>query len=300
MAKRIARPASSMTGRDLLFGTSPDLPKVVEVSLADIRANPDQPRRTIVEEGIRELASSIESHGLLQPVTVRKDPEGGYLLVAGERRLRAHRLLGRETIAAIVTRGNPDELSLIENIQREDLAPLEEAAAMARMMERHGYTQEELARAVGKARPTVTKLLKLNALPDVIKAECATSHITGTDDSRTAHVPRSVLLEIVHLPTVEEQLAAWQQVRDGGATVRALRAAKDRPPVARDGTVDGNGDPRSRLAGPVAACRSFLKRMRRLPPHEAVADPGYEELRRLKREIDEVLDACERARTVLE
>lgn len=276
MPERSARSASPAR-KDFLFGISPDLPKVIELALDQIRPNPDQPRRTIDEAGIEELAASIETHGLLQPVTVRKAEDGkGYLLVAGERRFRAHQLLRRETIAAIATRGNPDELSLIENIQREDLSPLEEAAAMERMMSRHGYTQDALARVVGKARPTVTKLLKLNALPEVIKAECATSHIS-----------RSVLLEIAHLGSADEQLAFWEGLKGGGrTTVRA----------ARETRAAGGPAPASPLARTVAAGRSFVQKMQRIPPHEAVADAAhYEELRRLRREIDAILEAYERA-----
>lgn len=279
MAKQRAQPTPRMTRKDFFFGTSPDLPKVVELALARIHSNPEQPRKAFDENSLRELAASIERHGLLQPVTVQKAGDGdGYLLVAGERRYRAHRLLGRETIAAIVTRGNPDELALIENVQREDLGPLEEAEALCRMMARHGYTQEELAAVVGKARPTVTKLLKLNGLPEQIKAECATSHIS-----------KSVLLEIAHLPSAEEQLALWERVKDGTATVRTAREKKDQatPSPAP-----------SALARTIASGRSFMQRMRRLPPRTVVDDrTQYDELLQLKRELDELIATYERART---
>src|SRR4051794_27785415 len=133
--------------RDPLFGPGGKLPKLVELRLETIRLNPDQPRKTFDETTLAELASSIEQHGLLQPVTVKRVAgEDEYLLVAGERRYRAVQKLGRETIIAIITDGNADELAVIENLQREDLRPLEQAEALARLLDAHGYTQEQLAR----------------------------------------------------------------------------------------------------------------------------------------------------------
>ncbi len=130
--------------RDFFFGASPDLPKIVEISLSEIQPNPDQPRKTFDEVKLQELAGSIERQGLLQPIIVKKraGDDVGYLLVAGERRFRAHHRLQKATIPAIITEGNPDEIALIENLQREELNPLEEAEALQRMMERYRYTQE--------------------------------------------------------------------------------------------------------------------------------------------------------------
>ena len=151
-----------------------DVPRIYRIPLAEIDLNPDQPRQHFDPETLGELAASIERHGLIQPVTVKRlEGNERYLLVAGERRYRAHQMLGREEILAIVTAGDPDEISLIENIQRQDLHPLEEAAAYARMMALHGWTQEQVAEVIGKARPTVTNLLKLNSLPEAIRAEAA-------------------------------------------------------------------------------------------------------------------------------
>ena len=100
------------------------------------------------------------------------------MIVAGERRYRAHQHLGKPTIIAIITKGKSDEIALIENIQREDLSPIDQAEGLASMMERHGYKQEDLARVVGKSRPTVTELLSLNTLPEEIKQECRTFDIS--------------------------------------------------------------------------------------------------------------------------
>jgi len=193
-----------------------DVPRIFRLRLAEIEPNPDQPRTQIEQNALRELAASIERHGLIQPITVKRSDSGAdrYILVAGERRLRAHELLGREEILAIVTTGAADEIALIENIQRQNLHPLDEAAAYARIMEAHGWTQEELADAVGKARPTVTNILKLNGLSETIKSDCI----------QREDVSKSVLFEIARQNDLGAQERLWAQVRDG-ATVRGVRTA---------------------------------------------------------------------------
>lgn len=209
--------------RDFFFGTSPDLPKIIEISLSEIHPNPDQPRKTFDEEKLQELSRSIERQGLIQPIVVKKREasEDGYLLVAGERRYRAFHLLNKDTIPAIVTEGNSDEIALIENIQREDLNPLEEAEALERMMERYRYTQEELGKVIGKAQNTVSETLQLNTLPPEIKAEYRTS------DTRT--VSKSALIELTRIKDLAKQRALWAAMKAGQWTVRDARKAKGAP-----------------------------------------------------------------------
>jgi ParB family chromosome partitioning protein len=116
---------ASFGGRDLLFGAGGKPPKLIELRLDLVRLNPDQPRKTFDEESIAELANSIEQHGLIQPVTVKRVlEEDAYLLVAGERRYRAIQKLGRKTIAAIITDGNADEITVIENLNARTSNPL--------------------------------------------------------------------------------------------------------------------------------------------------------------------------------
>ena len=120
-----------------------------------VRPNPDQPRKRFDEGALRDLASSIEAHGLMQPIKVRPDGEG-YIIIAGERRYRAHRLLEAETIDAIVEETDEkdaDEQAIIENLQRVDITALEEANAYQRMIDRYGYTPEDLAKRLGLAQP---------------------------------------------------------------------------------------------------------------------------------------------------
>jgi ParB family transcriptional regulator, chromosome partitioning protein len=219
MANKKQPMLSDKLAKDVLFGISADLPRIIEVGLQKLRPNPDQPRSNFSEDALRDLAGSIEQHGLIQPIAVIEDPEneGGFIIVAGERRYRAFKLLGKETIPAITTSGNPDEIALIENMQREDLSPIEEAEALEKLMERHKYKQEDLAKVIGKARTTVVELLSLNNLPEEIKSECRTSDIAS----------KSVLIEIVRLKTSREQLKFWKGFKKGDKpTVRVARAHK--------------------------------------------------------------------------
>jgi ParB family chromosome partitioning protein len=259
-------------GRDPLFGGAGKLPKLVELRLEVIRLNPDQPRKTFDEQSLAELASSIERHGLLQPVTVKRLPdEDAYLLVAGERRYRAVQKLARATITAIITEGSPDELAVIENLQREDLRPVEQAEALARLMQKHGYSQEEVGQVIGKARNTVNEILRLADLPEDVKEE-----------SRTSDVPRSVLIEIVRAGDAEAQRALWRRHRDGGGTLRSIRASKkaERGPEVQ---------PLTLTAKTLAAARGLLRHLQNIAPGELAADRDqYDELLRLKNEIDEL------------
>ncbi len=140
------------------------------------------------------------------------------MIIAGERRFRACQQLGRPTIAAIVSDGDVDEIALIENIQREDLKPVELAEALARLIETHQYTHEVAAKMLGKARNTVTELLSINRLDPAIRDECRTSDIGS----------KSLLVEIARMEP-ERQTEAWTQAKNGTATVRAARAAKTAP-----------------------------------------------------------------------
>ena len=213
------RGAVETQAKDALFGTSVDFPKLVEVDLTRISRNPDQPRKHFDPDEMEALAESVQRYGLKQPILVQETGQGNFMLVAGERRFRAHEMLGRDTIFAIITSGDADELALVENVQRVDLDALELAMALGRLMERHGYTQEELGGIVGKSQSYVSHTLRLNALPDPIKHEYATSH---------RGVSRSVLVEIAWVKDEDEQMALWQRVKAGEGTVKAARTRKAR------------------------------------------------------------------------
>lgn len=154
--------------------------KVLDVKLDDIKVNPYQPRTIFNEEKIEELAISIEKNGLLQPIILKKTLSG-YYIVAGERRYRASQKLGKETIQAIVKDISDEEmmvLALLENLQREDLSALEEAASYKQLMDNLNLKQEELAKRLGKSRPYVANSLRLLKLPAEIKELLSTGQIT--------------------------------------------------------------------------------------------------------------------------
>lgn len=144
---------------------------IVEIPLTEIRSNPYQPRKEFDEQSLREFADSIKEHGVIQPIIVKKSIKG-YEIIAGERRTRASKMAGKETIPAIIrefTDQEMMEIALIENIQREDLNPIEEAEALAKIIESNGMTQEEAAKKFGKSRSYITNILGLLSLPEKTK-----------------------------------------------------------------------------------------------------------------------------------
>ncbi len=144
---------------------------ILEINLKDIRSNPYQPRKTFNENTLQELADSIKEHGIIEPIIVKKAIKG-YELVAGERRTKAAKLAGLEKIPAIVKEFNDQEMmeiALLENIQREDLNPIDEASAYQKIIELGHMTQEEFAKKFGKSRSHVTNMLGLLSLPAQVK-----------------------------------------------------------------------------------------------------------------------------------
>ncbi len=159
---------------------------VEDISINSIRPNPFQPRKDFDEEKIKELAASIQEHGLIQPIVVRAKGDF-YELIAGERRWRAIKMLGRQTIPAIIkeyTDGQMLEIALIENLQREDLNPIEEASAYRTLMEEFNLTQEELSNRIGKSRSVIANTLRLLNLPAEVQGMLEEGSIT-TGHGRT-------------------------------------------------------------------------------------------------------------------
>jgi ParB family chromosome partitioning protein len=156
---------------------------VVEIAVDEITPNPLQPRRQFAQASLEELAGSLKEHGLLQPVVVSRAPGGGYHLIAGERRWRAARLAGMATIPAVLREapGDADQLALalIENLQREDLTPIEEARAYHHLRAELALSQEEIARRVGKERSTVANALRLLQLPLSVQTMVDTGELSA-------------------------------------------------------------------------------------------------------------------------
>ena len=202
-------------GLDALFATSGERPARsdagMQVPITRIIPNPHQPRSSFDQDKLEELAESIRTHGLIQPLVVTETVEG-FVLIAGERRWRASRLAGLEQVPVIVKESTPQdmlELALIENIQRADLNPMEEAHAYRQLMDEFGLTQEEVAERVGKARSTVANLVRLLTLPDSIQI--------AVNDGRLSGAHARALLP---LPTAEMQVGAMNQVVKLGLSVR--------------------------------------------------------------------------------
>lgn len=170
-----------------------------------ILPDPEQPEKYFDPGALAELANSIKQKRLYQPVVVRKDEKGQIILVAGKRRLKAAKMAGLERIPAIFTQGNPLEISIIENLQRENLYPIEEAEAIGRMIEQHGYTQRKLAIAIGKTPHRISETVKLNRLPETIKDECR----------HNDKYPWRLLVEIAEQDTPEAMMSLFNRAKKG-------------------------------------------------------------------------------------
>ncbi len=152
---------------------SEDSRSTVTLKISELQPNRDQPRREFDEKSLAELADSISQHGILQPLLVRPFLDGGYQIVAGERRYRAARMAGLTEVPVVIRDLSDSEtmqLALIENLQREDLTPVEEAKGYKQLMDNYGLKQEEVSRVVGKSRPAIANTLRLLDLPeDILK-----------------------------------------------------------------------------------------------------------------------------------
>ena len=190
--------------------------RIETLPLREIEPDPGQPRKTFDDETLAELSASIAEHGLLQPIAVRPKPSGGYLIVAGERRWRASRMAGLTEVPVIVkdvTDEQAMELALVENLQREDLDPVEEAAGIRELMTHCDLTQEQAARKLGKSRSALANSLRLLSLPETVLELLKSGFIT------IGHAK-----VILGLPTPELQEEAAQMIADNQLNVRQAEA----------------------------------------------------------------------------
>ena len=190
--------------------------RIETLPLREIEPDPSQPRKTFDDETLAELSASIAEHGLLQPIAVRPKPSGGYLIVAGERRWRASRMAGLTEVPVIVkdvTDEQAMELALVENLQREDLDPVEEAAGIRELLTRCDLTQEQAARKLGKSRSALANSLRLLSLPETVLELLKSGFIT------IGHAKG-----VLGLPTPELQEEAAQMIADNQLNVRQAEA----------------------------------------------------------------------------
>ncbi len=240
----LGRRVEDMLGRgvDAVLGDSSAPEQPSELPIDAISPNPDQPRRRFNDEQIKELADSIATHGVLLPVVVQ--PAGdGYRIIAGERRFRAARLAGLSTIPAVIrtTTGTEHlELALVENLQRSDLNPVEEARGYRRLMELGGHTQDQVAQRVGKSRVAVTNALRLLKLPDDMLNAVEHGEITA------GHA-RALLA----VPGDSARSALFDRIAAEGLSVRATEAAAHHHDSAPPATGDRDAPSGSRVAPPI-------------------------------------------------
>lgn len=208
---------------------------VLTVSLAQLRPNPEQPREVFNPVELEELTESIRVHGILSPLVVRKDG-GDYILIAGERRMRAAGLAGLTEVPVVVREADDAkvqlELALVENLQRSDLNPIEAARGFQRLKKEYGYTDEQIASAVGKKRATITNLIRILQLPDFA--------LQALRDGVISHGHAKALLGLKEEPSKLRQVLA--QIHDEELNVRQVEALVDAErevPPARSGKPKG-------------------------------------------------------------
>lgn len=211
--------------------------KVIELDISKIHPNPWQPRRQFDFKSLEDLAASIKEKGLIQPITVRyrdKDGDFEYELVTGERRLRAADLAGLKTVPAIVSAYDDRsmaEVALIENLQREDLNPIEECEAYQQLINHYGLTQEQMAAKVGKSRPYIANMLRLAELPSDVKLLLASGKLT-TGQARP----------LLSLASEEEQSELAQKIAAEGLSARRVEDMAREKKKKKKETTDHKAD----------------------------------------------------------
>ena len=205
-------------------GNDPDSVKYIKIH--DIMPNVNQPRKTFNEDKIEELAASIKEHGIIQPIVVRKH-KNGYEIVAGERRWRAARKAELTQVPCLIRELDDEQnmlIAIIENMQREDLNPIEEAEGLRQMTDTFGMTQEQVSKSVGKSRPYITNSMRLLKLPDYIKDSIAEGQLSA-GHGRT----------LITITNEDERKALWERILAEGLSVRETEklAAQEEKPKKR-------------------------------------------------------------------
>lgn len=221
MAKKLGKGLGSLLGVDDIDEiTQKSSDELKELDIASITPMEGQPRQSFSQDTIKELAESIDKNGLLQPIVVRKAGDK-YEIIAGERRYRAFKTLKKDKIPAIVRDYKDEEvdkLQLVENVQREDLNPYDEAMAYLKLKEKYGLKQDDIAKAVGKSRPYISNMTRLLSLEDEI-----------LDMLKKGEITVSHAKLILSLDTKEERLKLAHKIKDAGLTVRKTENKINKP-----------------------------------------------------------------------
>jgi len=271
-------------------------PSVVEhvtsssrIAVQDIEPNPKQPRRDFEDTALQELAASIKTHDIIQPVTVSKLSNGKYRLIAGERRWRAAKLAGLKDIPAFIRQANDQqllELALLENLQREDLNAMEVALSYKRMMDELEYTQEQVADRMGKDRSTVANVIRLLKLPPDIQLAVRKGSLS------MGHARALIALELV-----DAQLIAFKEIIAKGLSVRQTEALvqqlKKQLPAVKKSKNSNNASPYRRIEDKLAthfSTRVKIKQSKRGDGQLIIEYYTTEELNKILRQLNVPLD----------
>lgn len=187
--------------------------KLYNLSLNDLLADPDQPRKVIDAHALEELTASIRKHGILEPILFRQNEDGNLVIVAGERRIIAARKAGMSSVPAVYVNGNSSEISLIENLLRQDLTVVEEAEALQRLLEQQKYTHEQLSSVIGKARTTISDILLINRLPQELRNDCRGNRL----------ISKKALIDIARRKQERAMITAYNAYKDKMQTVARRR-----------------------------------------------------------------------------
>lgn len=209
----------------------------VLLPIAQVEPGLKQPRKHFDDEALNDLADSIRNHGLIQPLTVRRLSSGYYQIIAGERRWRASKIAGLTEVPAMIIEADDRkvmELGLIENLQREDLNPIEEAAGYKVLMEEYGLTQEEVAQQVGKSRPAVTNAVRLLSLPDPVRHLLEQGKLSAGHARALLPLPRSILKKEAAQRIIDEDLSVRQTESLVKRLLREEENLEDALPVPED------------------------------------------------------------------
>lgn len=201
--------------------------KLYQIELGMLIPDPEQPRKFFDDQALAELQASIISHGVLQPILVRQGSDGVFCIVSGERRFQASKNAGLASIPAIITDGEPAEISIIENLLRENLTAIEEAEAINRLRNLHDYGLSDLAAVLGKAESTISEILSLNRLPTEVKEDCRSN----------PKAIRSILTVIARQKTEDRMQALYTKYKESGLTYGEIRKKTAKPKPA-DAPID--------------------------------------------------------------
>ena len=229
------------------FGvTEEDIEKgYLEIPLKDIYPNPLQPRKIFDTKALDELASSIKVNGVIMPIVVNKDEQGKYMIIAGERRFRASKIAGKENIPAIIKEYDDrkiQEISLIENLQREDLNPIESATAMKQLMDDYGLTQEELSERIGKSRSAIANTLRLLTLDEEVVKLVSNGKLSQGHARALVTLPYDVQVKIARrsvqdgmsVRDIEREVKDYYNPPDAKKRIREIKRQEDQSAELKD------------------------------------------------------------------